>query len=485
MNDQKRALLAVVLSGIVLFGWQYFFAPKQAEQAFKTTEKVTEKAKTAIVENQNTNNNLPEEVEVSKDLQTYVLSNEIGSYEITNYLSISNALYRASTKRLKNVFPVKGESNELQLLHGDLYKPTAFNVEQLSDTELKVSNPNFGITGTVTLINDGKVLFNLSSIKPFGYRFLFTAKEESGDNGSTRNFAYFTNEFDTTTVGDDDRGDTEFKWFGLDYDYHLLAYVLEDKKPLVYNITENGKFSLSPSKTSNQLMYKGLFVQKDYDHLINLGDNLKSAIDFGILSIISVPILRGLQFFFDLIPNYGISIILLTLIIRLLTFPLQYKSFKSMKKMQVIQPELQKVREKYKDNPQKMQQETMLLFKRAGANPLGGCLPLVLQMPIFFAFYKVLNLSVELVGAPFFGWITDLSIKDPYYILPILMASAMFFQQKLTPTASADPMQQKVMMFMPLIFGLIMKDLPSGLSLYILVSTVFGMAQQLFVYRRV
>ena len=153
--------------------------------------------------------------------------------------------------------------------------------------------------------------------------------------------------------------------------------------------------------------------------------------------------------------------------------------------MQIIQPELTKLKEKFKDDPKRMQKETMELFKREKANPLGGCLPLLLQMPIFFAFYKVLYAAVELVGAPFIFWITDLSIKDPFYVLPVLMAFSMFLQQKLTPSASADPTQQKVMMFMPLIFGVIMKDLPAGLNLYIFISTIFGVTQQLFVYKMI
>ena len=169
----------------------------------------------------------------------------------------------------------------------------------------------------------------------------------------------------------------------------------------------------------------------------------------------------------------------------MLTFPLQYKSFKSMKKMQVIQPELTALKEKYSDDPKRMQQETMALFKRAGANPLSGCLPLFLQMPVFFAFYKVLYTAVELVDAEFAFWILDLSQKDPYYVLPVLMSAAMFLNMKLTPSTSADPAQQKIMMFMPLFFGFIMKDLPAGLTLYIFISTIVGMLQQLFVYKRV
>ena len=154
-----------------------------------------------------------------------------------------------------------------------------------------------------------------------------------------------------------------------------------------------------------------------------------------------------------------------------------------MKQMQKIQPELNKIREKHKEDPQRLQRETMELFKRAGANPLGGCLPLVAQMPFFFAIYTVLGNAVELVEAPFLGWIIDLSEKDPYYVLPVLMGLAMFGQTKLNPSTTADPTQQKVMMFMPLIFCFIMKDLPAGLNLYILVSTLFGIVQQLFVYK--
>jgi YidC/Oxa1 family membrane protein insertase len=153
-----------------------------------------------------------------------------------------------------------------------------------------------------------------------------------------------------------------------------------------------------------------------------------------------------------------------------------------MNKMKKIQPEMNKLKEKFKDDPQRMQKETMELFKREGANPMSGCLPLIAQLPIFFAFYRVLNSSVEMVNTPFYFWITDLSSKDHYYVLPVLLMIIMFVQQKyLTPATSVDPTQQKIMLFMPLIFGFIMKDLASGLVLYIFVSTIFGVAQQLVV----
>jgi YidC/Oxa1 family membrane protein insertase len=236
------------------------------------------------------------------------------------------------------------------------------------------------------------------------------------------------------------------------------------------------------NKAEKELSFHAVFVKKEYNYLTGLGHNLQNSVDFGIWGIFAVWILKGLQFFYKFIPNYGISIILLTFLIRLITFPLQYKSFVSMKKLQLVQPELTKIREKFKDDPQRMQKESMELFRKSGANPIGGCLPLLLQMPVFFAFYKVLNGAVELVDAPFIAWIHDLSNKDPYYVLPVLMTLAMFLQQKMTPNTITDPVQKKVMLFMPLIFGVIMKDLPSGLSLYIFVSTLFGILQQVLVF---
>jgi YidC/Oxa1 family membrane protein insertase len=155
-----------------------------------------------------------------------------------------------------------------------------------------------------------------------------------------------------------------------------------------------------------------------------------------------------------------------------------------MKKMQEIQPQLNKVREKFKDNPQKMQQETMALFKKSGANPLGGCLPLVLQMPIFFAFYRVLYSSVELVDAPFYLWISDLSQKDPFYVLPILMAVAMVLNQRLMPTTTTDPVQKKDNDVCATYFCNLYERFSAGLTLYIFISTLVGMLQQLYVYRR-
>lgn len=484
--DQKRAVLAVIISGVILFGWQYFFAPAPAPVS--KTDVVATEAPTKDVNTEKQNNSLNVEtkndVEVNNNtkVETFTIENELNSYTFDNYLTVTNAIFKKSTSDFKKVFKESG-NNSLYINTTGKFSKVYFNITEDTDTSLKVQSNDGSITGSVFIDEKGYLNVNLLSTSPFTYKFEFIEREEELSGGKEKLFTLLSDDLDTTSVGSDDKGDKEVKWFGADFDYHMFATVV-GKKPMVYKITEEGNYTVKDLKATNSLTYKQIFVKKEYDTLANLGENMELAVDFGIWSILAVPILRGLQFFFTIFPNYGISIIILTLLMRTLTFPLQYKSFKSMKKMQDIQPELTKIREKFKSDPQKMQQETMSLFKKAGANPLGGCLPLILQMPIFFAFYRVLYSSVELVDAPFYFWITDLSQKDPYYVLPVLMALAMFFHQKLTPSTTADPTQKKLMMFMPLIFAVFMKDFPAGLTLYIFVSTMVAMLQQMFVFKR-
>jgi YidC/Oxa1 family membrane protein insertase len=190
-----------------------------------------------------------------------------------------------------------------------------------------------------------------------------------------------------------------------------------------------------------------------------------------------------MNFFYKFCRNYGIAILLLTLLIRALFHPLTKKSLKAMRERQRIQPQIAKIKEKYKDDRQRMNKEVMDLMKANKGNPLGGCLPLLFQMPIFFALYRLLYNAIELYQAPFFGWIKDLSTKDPLYITPILMGVAMFVQQKMTPTTTIDPTQQRMLMLMPIIFSFFMIALPSGLVLYILASTLLQIASQYVVNR--
>ncbi len=487
-SDQKRAILAVVLSGIVLFSWQAFFAPKVKIVA---PEKVASNA--AVVNN---NTKVPvtnTKTSVNSNNQVIVDSTELVNFEISNAtesVKLDNALAISDFSSRYNKLPfheIVGSTTAFQVTFLDERNnevPQFFNATESSSTSWQGQSSD-GSTVKWTLEEDGRLHFALQSPSPKRLRFLLRSTPAQVDAQNRRNFLFFSKDVARDTIGTSDSGEGSAKWFGLDFDYHLFAMVLPEKLTMTYKSYESGLVEYDLVKPVISFTSSIIYAQKDYDVLHALGDKLDLSVDFGIFGILAVPILRGLQFFHKYFPNYGVAIILLTLVIRLITFPLQYKSFKSMKKMQKVQPEIAKLREKFKDDPQRLQKETMELFKRAGANPLGGCLPLILQMPVFFAFYQVLYNAVELVDAPFIGWIADLSIKDPLYILPVLMAVAMYFQQKLTPTTVADPMQKKVMTFMPLIFGFIMKDLPSGLVLYIFVSTLFGMAQQMFVYKTV
>lgn len=216
---------------------------------------------------------------------------------------------------------------------------------------------------------------------------------------------------------------------------------------------------------------------KDISVLESVDPIFLKLIKFGFFSAIAKPLLITMKWINSLIGNWGWSIIILTLLVRMIVMPLHVMSFRSMKAMQKVQPMIQSLREKYKEDPMTLNKEMMDLMKRHKVNPMGGCLPMLLQIPVFFALYRVFSESIELYQSPFVLWIHDLSMKDPYFVLPVLMAAVMYLQQKMTPS-TMDPAQAKVMQFMPLLFSFMMISLPSALTLYMFVSTFFGILQQ-------
>lgn len=238
---------------------------------------------------------------------------------------------------------------------------------------------------------------------------------------------------------------------------------------------------------------------RDLSILKQLNKNLDMAINFGWTDIIAKPLLYALRFFYQYLHNYGLAIILLTVLIKILFWPLTHKSYKSMKEMQKLQPHMAKLREKYKDNKEQLNKELMGLYKTYKVNPMGGCLPMIIQIPVFFALFRILGNSIELRHAPFIFWINDLSAPDrlfsfpfsipfmtPPYGIPILtllMGASMFIQQKMTPTPG-DPTQAKIMMFLPVIFTVMFINFPSGLVLYWLINNILSIGQQYRIIRR-
>ncbi|WP_305045496.1 membrane protein insertase YidC [Geoalkalibacter sp.] len=281
-------------------------------------------------------------------------------------------------------------------------------------------------------------------------------------------------------------------WTGFEKKYFLNAIVpLEDsaeraRVDMVGSLVSNSL--ISPYRTLQsgeqaEWRFFAFFGPKDFDLLSGLGYHLSEAVDFGFFGFLARPLLHVLKFFYGFLHNYGLAIILLTVIIKILFWPLTQKSFTSMKEMQKLQPQMQKLREKYKNDKQRMNMELMNLYKEHRVNPLGGCLPMLVQIPVFFALYKVLLVSIELRHAPFFLWITDLSAKDPYYITPVIMGASMFIQQKMTPS-NLDPVQAKIFLAMPLIFTVMFLNFPSGLVLYWLVNNILTIGQQALIHRK-
>lgn len=240
-------------------------------------------------------------------------------------------------------------------------------------------------------------------------------------------------------------------------------------------------YNLKDTKVSKikSIIYIG---PKLTENLNKIDPLLPEVMDYGIFGFISKPLLKLMKFLHGIFGNWGVAIIALTIIMRLLMLPFNVVSFKSARAMQKIQPQLTAVREKYKNDPMAVNRETMALMKQNNANPLSSCLPMLIQIPIFFALWKTIGSSIEIYQQPFFGWISDLSSYDRFFVLPILMGITMFFQQKLTPT-TMDPMQAKILNYMPLLFSLFMISLPSGLTLYNFISALFGVGQQYFLLK--
>jgi YidC/Oxa1 family membrane protein insertase len=311
------------------------------------------------------------------------------------------------------------------------------------------------------------------------------------------------------------------RWVGID-DRYFLSAVLPDEglreivvEPVLVTTNESGRADFRPLPGEEELealedagaeLQRELRLQlradgarlagsaylgaKEYHRLAELPRGLEQSVNLGFFWFFARPLLIGLRWIHDnLIANYGWAIVLMTVLIRLVLFPLTHKSTVSMQKMQRLNPQIQAIRQKYRSklkdkkgrpNPEmqrKMNEEVMALYKSEGVNPAGGCLPMLLQIPVLFAFYNLLSTAIELRHAPWMLWIQDLSAPDPFYVLPIVMGASQFLQQRLTP-ASGDPMQRRMFMLMPIFFTVLFLGFPSGLVLYWLTNNVLGIGQQ-------
>ncbi|MFH1075806.1 MAG: membrane protein insertase YidC, partial [Pseudomonadota bacterium] len=299
-------------------------------------------------------------------------------------------------------------------------------------------------------------------------------------------------------------------WVGLGDRYFMTALIpnqtdsgaavrVSEREGHIFTAVYQDPADSIPSLSEHAYSYKVYLGPKSLDILSGIDNKLARSIDFGWFDLIAKPLLHILNFFKGLIGNYGIAIIILTILIKIVFWPLSTKSYKSMSDMKKLQPKMEELRKKYKDDRQKINLEVMNLYRTYKVNPLAGCLPMLLQIPVFLAFYKVLYQAIELRHAPFFGWITDLSAPDrlfkfgfsipfmepPYGIpvLTIIMGASMFIQQKMSPPPG-DPTQAKIMMFMPIMFTVIFVNFASGLVLYWMVNNILSIGQQYYITKK-
>jgi YidC/Oxa1 family membrane protein insertase len=507
----KNTLLAFILSAIVLFTFQYFFAPKKPinPQAEQTTQKAasnnqqTESAAAEAEPIKLENNKVEYESEV---LETFDVQTELAKY-----------VFNSNTGNIRKVDVLKYNGRELNDISFDSKKTDSIftEVPLISKFSSTVSKNNG--TTTVTFegsqgdlvvtkkyeINEGSYLVKGSMIMTnVGERTISVPFKSGFAAGIVNGFESDRFTFQGPLMFDGKRLKSvkESKveepvvvnnplWVGYSSKYFFTGIAQTYKAG---TITKSGESATIAGETDVKLnpgdrqevgfnVYAG---PKEYEGLKALDMKFEKSLDFGVFSFIAIPMLKFLNMINDVVKNYGIAIILLTIAIKILTFPLTQKSMVSMKKMSSLQPKMQELKEKLGEDKQKLQAATMELYKKEGVNPFGGCLPMLLQIPIFFALYKALLLSIELQGAPFFGWITDLSVKDPYYITPVLMGVTMFLQQKMTPATSADPTQQKIFQFMPVIFTFLFLTFPSGLVVYWLTNNVLTIAQQYLINKK-
>ncbi|MBN2644534.1 MAG: membrane protein insertase YidC [Desulfuromonadaceae bacterium] len=337
-----------------------------------------------------------------------------------------------------------------------------FHVDNYNVVPINAENSRFDYIGAISYI-DNKLIHNESDD--------LKEKSESFRLDNLSWVGYTNKYFISTLIPVVDNSTPSFDSVAISLSDNVLKFSALSGS---VNLQDGQSYKASYS------MYLG---PKDLSFLKSAGYSLDHVIDFGFFSFLAKPLHVCLNFFYGFLGNYGVSIILLTVIIKLLFWPLTQKSYVSMRAMQTLQPEMKKLREKYRTDREGLNRSMMELYKEHRVNPLGGCLPMFVQIPVFFALYKVLLETIELRHAPFAFWLTDLSVKDPYYITPVVMGVTMFVQQKMTPS-TMDPMQAKMMLAMPVVFTFLFLNFPSGLVLYWLVNNLLTIFQQYLIYKK-
>lgn len=545
--ETKRALLAIVLSFAILFGYQYFFVgfeqptPANQEEATVAQQSTPENNQTGtVVASQpvvaqpvatTTYDREPQEIVVDTELYTAIFS-EAGGVLKSMVLKDQTQTNAKDSLGMELVNNIDSDGYPLQFSWGGaaagdlLYTAQKTEIEFDASGKARLVMTAQSATGiaiervytfdkTSHLFDLDVRVVNQSASALQGAAQLHqvnTPYESTKDNPAARFLfmgpvSYIGEDLNEVKADEFEEGPKvltgDIKWAGYDSRYFMSVIVPEGLDGLRYSMegdADLARTTLSANvdtiAPNSEKVYKYhiLYAPKKLEMLNGIGYNLGKAVNFGWFDVIAKPTLWLLNFFHKYVGNYGIAIILVTIMFKAIFWPITQKGMKSMKNMQKLQPKMVKLKEKYKDDPTRMNKEVMNLYKTYKVNPLGGCLPMVLQIPVFFSLYKVLLLSIELRHAPFMFWINDLSAPDrlwigfdlPYLgglpVLTLLMGASMFLQQKLSPT-TADPTQAKIMMFLPVVFTFMFLNFASGLVLYWFINNLLSILQQVMINR--
>ena len=552
---EKRTIIAFVLSFLVLIMWSYLFNPdkdqvsKKEEIVKKETSKEIQEPPQAKVLTHSESSKIPEtltgktvtgidekEIQIDTPLYKAIFTNvgpTIKSFKLKKYFKTTDPdspmiELVSLEKNMGDFLLINFEGYSIGQNEKITYQVDSTTVRLGPESSPRdlifISETSDGLSMKQTFRffpDQYKIELNLDVVNKSGKTVNGTFKADLKALPPQEKASYYSyvglallldddlKEVEIEDISEEEILRGQIDWVAYEDDFFISAVIPENKSKGTFEgrILKSGllhgtylppSVSLVPSQQTS-FQYTLFFGPRDLSILKQCGGNIDRAINFGWTDIIARPLLYTLRFFYKYVHNYGVAIILLTILVKILFWPLTHKSYKSMKEMQKLQPIMAKMREKYKNDKQKLNKEMMGLYKTYKVNPMGGCLPMVVQLPVFFALFRVLGSAIELRHAPFMLWINDLSAPDRLFnfpftipfmappfgipILTLLMGASMFLQQKMTPTPG-DPTQAKIMMFLPVIFTFMFINFPSGLVLYWLVNNILSIGQQYRIYKK-
>ncbi len=516
----KRLILAFVLSFAILFGFSYLFPRVQPtmQDANRTTTRASTQhpsVSPSAPDIQTTSEATAATTPAARTSQKGSSSSEavLVTIHAKDFVWTIDTLGRISSAKLLEKKYQTEEGRALELFDPRHVKPlelrfadTAINNEAFRKSyAASVSNmtvteapqtvtltqvlSGMTVTRKLTIYPDGHYDLGIHTDKPIDF-FLTPGHRPEADHARyllVRGALIRDSKGVSTTVEDGEADKTV-----TIPDATIVSAFDRYAASLFYRFDAPLSATLAPEANQNPLPFvagkgdlslHGYIGPKEYRTLQKLHPELTDAIEFGWFTFLSRPFFKIMVWIYDYVGNWGWAIVLFTILVKLVLFPLSYKGMMSMNKMKELAPKMKELKEKYKGDPAKLNQQTMALYKKHNVNPMGGCLPMLLQIPVFFALYRVLLNADELQGAPWIGWITNLADKDPIYILPVLMGASMWLMQKLQPSTITDPMQQKIFQWFPVIMTFFFLTFPAGLVLYWLTSNLLSIGQQLVINR--